>query len=217
MTRAQARALADAATAFVVDDITPLPGAHLGIEIGFGMGHGLLHWAAQSPQWQLYGIELYQPGIGALLNGLVKAQLTNVRILEAPAQLALHNLLTRREGFGAEARIIDEVRIQFPDPWPKKRHHKRRLIQADFLALLAQVVKPDGVVKLATDWQPYADWMREHFGASTRFRISHERIGRLHESDLGALHEGQERVTTKFERRGDRLGHDIHELHYVVI
>lgn len=210
MTRAQARALVAVNADFVDVAIEPDGQRPLGVEIGFGMGHGLLHWAEQAPDWQLYGIELYQPGIGALLDGMVKGKVDNVRVLEQPAQIVFARLLENKPA------SIDEVRIQFPDPWPKKRHHKRRLIQDAFIETLAGVLKPGGVVKLVTDWAPYALWIKDHFDGHRTFARVHESSGALHETNLGAIHDDDERVTTKFERRGDRLGHQIHELHYQV-
>lgn len=176
-------------------------GKPLGVEIGFGMGHALLDWAAETPSWQLCGIELYQPGVGALAAGLHREGLAHVCIVDQPAQEVLAQI-------GADA--IDEVRIFFPDPWPKKRHAKRRLIQPEFVTLLAQVLKPDGLVRLATDWTPYAQWMRECFSLCDTLRTEVDHIRQANEET--ALDSA--RQTTKFERRGEKLGHEIHDLVY---
>ncbi len=176
-------------------------GKPLGVEIGFGMGHALLDWAASAPTWQLCGIELYKPGVGALAAGLHRQGLEHVCIVEQPAQEVLAQI-------GADA--IDEIRIFFPDPWPKKRHFKRRLIQPDFVAALAQVLKPDGLVRLATDWTPYAQWMRECFATCDAFCLEVDHIRQANEEMVV----DSARQTTKFERRGEKLGHDIHDFVY---
>ena len=204
MTKAQARAFDGLAGTF---EVTPqnvvdvAGGAPLGIEIGFGMGHALLQWADAARDWQLFGIELYQPGIGALMDGLARAELTNVHVLEYPAQEVIAVLPDA---------CIDEVRIFFPDPWPKKRHLKRRLIQPEFLQALARVVKPGAVVRLATDWAPYADWMRECFTGCEHFTTEHDET----RTADAPSNDDAVRDTTNFERRGERLGHDITDFVY---
>lgn len=164
--------------------------APIGIEVGFGMGQALLSWAQQQPDWSLFGIELYEPGVGALLSGIDRLGLENLRILMQPAQ----------EVFAALApATVQEVRIFFPDPWPKKRHHKRRLIQADFVEALANALAPGGLVRLATDWAPYADWITECFALQPKFQPQAPETVR---------------DPTNFERRGERLGHDTFEFQY---
>ena len=132
----------------------------LGMEIGFGMGFELIAWAEQRPDWRLLGVELYQPGIGSMLSRLEKNELSNVRLVDQPAQLILDQI---------DNNALAEVRIFFPDPWPKKRHYKRRLIQPEFLHLLHQKLAPAGIVRLATDWAEYAQWMVDHFAANPGF------------------------------------------------
>ena len=180
-------------------------GKFFGVEIGFGMGHALLDWAAAAPDWHLCGIELYQPGVGALASGLHREGFNHVSVIEMPAQEVL-------AGFSSHCSepVIDEVRIFFPDPWPKKRHLKRRLIQPEFVQRLASVVKSDGLVRLATDWTPYAQWMRECFAASEDFVVEVDHIRQADEQ----LVADSARQTTKFERRGEKLGHEIHDLIY---
>ena len=205
LTKAQARALDDYVPDYAIAPeqiLETAAGRPVGIEVGFGMGHALLRWAADAAQWQLFGIDLYQPGIGALTDGLRRENLTNVRVLEYPAQ----------EVFAAlPDACVDEVRIFFPDPWPKKRHHKRRLIQPDFVVQLARTVKPAGVVRIATDWVPYAEWIRECFTESSQFATRMDRV-RSASSDSSAE---DVRGLTNFERRGERLGHDIADFEYV--
>ena len=176
----------------------------LGMEIGFGMGHELIAWAEQQPKWQLLGVELYQPGIGSMLSRLAKNQLSNVRLVDEPAQVILAQL---------DNESLAEVRIFFPDPWPKKRHHKRRLIQPEFLQLLQQKLIPAGIVRLATDWAPYAHWMVEHFAANPGFNLLQDDI-RAPTETPPATAADEVRNVTKFEARGKRLGHEIRDLQY---
>jgi len=203
-TQAQSRALAVYTARYAVEpeQIGALAGTEcLGIEIGFGMGHALLRWATDAPQWRLLGIELYQPGIGALSDGLYRQSLHNVWVLEYPAQVVFAALPDAR---------VDEVRIFFPDPWPKKRHHKRRLIQPDFVQELARTLKSGAVVRLATDWTPYAEWIRECFASCAAFEAVLDAV----RGARTAATEASVRDTTNFERRGERLGHDVTDLVY---
>ncbi len=165
--------------------------APLGVEIGFGMGQATLDWATRQPGLNIVGIEIYRPGIGALLAGIERLGLTNLRLLEGDAALLLDSKF--------EAGSLDEARILFPDPWPKKRHHKRRLIQPGFARLLASRLRPGGRLLLATDWPEYAQWMREVLAAEPSLSV--------------AAPTGQ-RPATRFEDRGRRLGHRIQDLAY---
>ncbi|MEC7378620.1 MAG: tRNA (guanosine(46)-N7)-methyltransferase TrmB [Pseudomonadota bacterium] len=173
----------------------------IGLEIGFGMGAELLAWAQQSPDWYLCGVELYQPGIGAMLTRLKSRQLPNVGLIDQPAQLVLAAL---------PAECLSEVRIFFPDPWPKKRHFKRRLVQVPFVMELQRVIKPGSVVRLATDWEDYGEWMVEQFEQVPGFQLLKDQTRKAHAAEDAAV-----RSTTKFEARGERLGHDIRDLVYV--
>lgn len=166
--------------------------APLGLEIGFGMGQALLEWATARPDWNLLGLEIYAPGTGALLLGIERLGLANLRALEVHAEVALQE--------GLLPASLDEVRIFFPDPWPKARHHKRRLIQPAFVALLAERLRPGGRLWLATDWAPYAEWMQTVLGGEPRL--------------LADTAPGTSRVETRFEARGRRLGHGITDLVY---
>lgn len=135
--------------------------APLALEIGGGHGEAAAHLAHAVPAHNYVVAEVYPPGIGALLNKLAAAELQNVRVIRADARTAL-------------ATIFDDgalhcARIFFPDPWPKKRHHKRRLINAVFVALLATKIKPGGFVHTATDWPDYATQIRQCFAASPYF------------------------------------------------
>lgn len=200
-TKAQAAAL-DALTEqyrWTPEDLDQRP---LGMEIGFGMGFELLAWAQQEPQWRLLGVELYQPGIGSMLSRLQKLEIANVRLVDQPAQLLLQQVSDES---------LSEVRIFFPDPWPKKRHHKRRLIQPDFLKQLHQKVHTGGIVRLATDWAAYGEWMVEHFADHSGFELVQDEMRAANAPSVVAP---EVREVTKFEARGERLGHEIRDLQY---
>ena len=136
--------------------------APLGVEIGFGMGEALLQWAETCPDWNLVGIDVYQPGIGALLLGAQRAQLSNLRVLAMDANQAV------AECFAPGS--LQEVRIFFPDPWPKKRHHKRRLFNREFMHEVERVLQTGGRLWLATDHGDYFAAMQEVLRESRRLR-----------------------------------------------
>ena len=172
----------------------------LGVEIGFGMGEALLQWAEASPDWNLVGIDVYQPGIGALLLGAQQAQLTNLRVLAMDANQAVAECFA--------ARSVQEVRIFFPDPWPKKRHHKRRLLQPDFVATLGERLAPQGRLLVATDWEPYAEVIRDVLERAAGFRNLFP--------DQASAPRPPERPITRFEAKGARRGHRVWDFAYVV-
>ena len=161
------------------------------VEIGFGDGESLVATAAANPDLDFIGIEVHEPGVGHCLLQLDAADLGNLRLIRHDAVEALENWLP--------AQSVDRVQLFFPDPWPKKRHHKRRIIQPGFIALLRRVLKPGGVLHVATDWANYAEHIEEVM---------------RHESDFERIEDDAERLATKFERRGQRLGHDIFDLSY---
>jgi tRNA (guanine-N7-)-methyltransferase len=181
----------------------------LGIEIGFGMGHELIIWGQEQPQKLLLGIELYQPGIGSMLSRLENLKIGNVALVDEPAQKVLAELTPKS---------VSEIRIFFPDPWPKKRHLKRRLIQPEFLEQMLVVLKPMGIARLATDWAEYGEWMAEHFAMNTNFKCELDAIRDpiLAESGLTTSLDslGAVRGRTKFETRGEKLGHRIRDFTY---
>ncbi len=168
------------------------------LEIGFGNGEALFTSAANHPEIDHLGIEVHEPGIGHLLMLLERADLDNVRVIARDAVEILDRQL--------DDSTIDVARIFFPDPWPKKRHHKRRLLQASFIAALARVLKPGGLLHLATDWENYAEQTLELMAQSTDFQALTAEAAR---ADPLA-----ERPPTKFERRGRRLGHEVWDLYY---
>ncbi|HCD27986.1 MAG TPA: tRNA (guanosine(46)-N7)-methyltransferase TrmB [Gammaproteobacteria bacterium] len=177
----------------------------IGIEIGFGMGQHLCVWAQARPDWCLIGIELYEPGIGSLLAELEREQIANVSYSDLPAQLFLADIPNER---------LHEVRIFFPDPWPKKRHHKRRLIQPEFIDSLARVLPTGAEVWLATDWAEYGDWIAECFHNNPHFDLVANQYRGPGDDPASNASDGIElqRERTKFEQRGERLGHAIRDL-----
>ncbi len=181
----------------------------LGIEIGFGMGHELINWGQEQPQKLLLGIELYQPGIGSMLSRLENLGIENIALVDQPAQKVLAELAPES---------VSEIRIFFPDPWPKKRHLKRRLIQTEFLEQMLVVLKPMGIVRLATDWAEYGQWMAEYFATNPNFKCELDAIRDpiLGESGLTTEldSDGSVRGRTKFETRGEKLGHRIRDFTY---
>jgi tRNA (guanine-N7-)-methyltransferase len=168
------------------------------LEIGFGNGEHLLARAAAEPQRDFLGVEVHRPGVGHLLLGAHAAQLHNLRVIHHDAVEVL------REQIAAAA--LDEIEILFPDPWPKKRHHKRRLIQDAFVALLASRLAAGGRLHLATDWLPYAEHMLEVLGRC----LALENLGASDGYAMPPL----ARVATRFERRGLGLGHTVRDLLY---
>ena len=166
------------------------------IEVGFGNGEALAAMAAAYPQNNYLGIEVHRPGVGALLRRLEAEGLTNVRIACTDAK----ELLAQRIAEGS----LSAVYILFPDPWHKQRHHKRRLIQAAFVALLAHKLQPGGLLHLATDWEDYAQQMLAELVAATDFENT---------AQPGPFRlRPENRTLTRFERRGHRLGHGVRDL-----
>jgi len=168
-------------------------GLHM-LEIGFGDGEALAQFAAANPEMDCLGIEVHEPGVGHLLLALEARQLGNVRLICHDAVEILDRWLAPES--------LDRVHLFFPDPWPKKRHHKRRIVQASFLDRLARAMRPGAMLHMATDWMPYAEHMREVADACTWFDRADSAGDKLI------------RPETKFERRGRRLGHDVRDLFY---
>jgi tRNA (guanine-N7-)-methyltransferase len=166
------------------------------LEIGFGNGENLAALAAAHPQRDYLGIEVHRPGVGRLLLALEARQLHNARLICRDAVEVLERQIPPAS--------LDEILILFPDPWPKKRHHKRRLIQPPFAALLVRALAGGGLLRLATDWQPYALEMLEVLGASAQ-------LTNLAAAG-GFVARPAERSPTRFERRGERLGHEVWDL-----
>ena len=189
MTPGQKRALKEAWPQFGYDDAGGLlnltetfPSGEIALEIGFGMGDSLLQMAEENPEVNYIGVEVHRPGVGHLLNRVLENGITNIRVFAEDSIDVLNNCIPPES--------LDKIQIFFPDPWHKKKHHKRRLIQDDFAQLLASRLKPEGVLHIATDWQNYAESIGETF---VNWRVT----------------EIPPRVETKYERRGKRLAHEV--------
>nr|WP_241505938.1 tRNA (guanosine(46)-N7)-methyltransferase TrmB [Parahaliea mediterranea] len=166
------------------------------LEIGFGMGRSLATMAAADPAANFIGVEVHTPGVGRLLHTLADEEIDNVRVYCHDAVEVLQHCIP--EG------ALDTVQVFFPDPWHKKRHHKRRLIQPDFVALLVSRLKPGGVLHLATDWENYAEQMMDVLSANAQLENT---------AGAGAFAaRPAHRPLTKFEQRGERLGHGVWDL-----
>lgn len=164
------------------------------LEIGFGMGQATAEIAKARPGDDFIGVEVHEPGVGALLKRIGEEDLQNLRIIQHDAVQVLEHMIAPDSLAG--------VHIFFPDPWHKKKHHKRRLIQAPLVALLASRLKPGGVLHCATDWQPYAEQMLEVLSAEPQ----------LANTAQGYAPRPDYRPLTKFEARGLRLGHGVWDL-----
>ncbi len=165
-------------------------------EIGFGNGTSTWQMAQSEANRNFIGIEVHQPGVGQLLLALQRHGLTNVRLYCGDAV----PFLQQRIATGSLA----GVRVYFPDPWPKKRHHKRRIIQPEFVSQLARCITNHGILHLATDWQAYAEHMLEVLQVSSDF---------VNLSATGDYCERPDwRPYTKYEQRGERLGHAVHDM-----
>ncbi|MFT4726673.1 MAG: tRNA (guanine-N7-)-methyltransferase [Granulosicoccus sp.] len=168
------------------------------IEIGFGNGDVLLSMAASNPDINILGAEVHESGIGHALNGIEQLDLPNVRLVQHDAMEILENML--------EPASLDKVLLLFPDPWHKKRHHKRRIVQQDFLNAVARTLRPGGILHCATDWAEYGEWMIERLEQDDRF------------TNCTGAGQGSERPAwrpvTRFEKRGRRLGHEVIDLLY---
>jgi len=169
------------------------------LEIGFGMGDALAAMARDRSESDYLGIEVHRPGVGSLLSKLEKDNTGNVRAICADAVEVLQHHLPDGS--------FDAVHLFFPDPWPKSRHHKRRIVQPEFIELVRRRLKPGGRFHLATDWEDYAQHMLRLMEAAPGF---HNLAGAGEFSPRPP-----ERPLTKFERRGQRLGHNLLDLIFV--
>lgn len=164
-------------------------------EIGFGNGDNLLRLAEIHPEWNLVGVEVHRPGIGRLLKLAGDADVEYLRVSSDDAV----ELLTHRIAPAS----LDRVLLYFPDPWHKKRHHKRRIVQPDFVRTVARALKPGGEFHLATDWENYAEHMLAVLNECTEFENTAEQ---------DYVTRPDERPLTRFEQRGHRLGHGVWDL-----
>jgi len=170
------------------------------LEIGFGNGDFLVHLAEKHPDWTLVGVEIYLPGVAKAVSRLDDAGvIERTRITQLPAQYVLENQIQTEQ--------LDGAFINHPDPWPKSRHHKRRIIQKDFAVLLASRIKSGGFIKLASDIPELAEWMRD---------ILDNTKGLTNVAGQGGyIERDTDRVLTKFEERGLKAGRKSQFLHYV--
>ena len=172
--------------------------APLVLEIGFGNGEQLLHAGMHEPERDFIGIEVHRPGVGRLMNALAANGVDNVRLYNHDAIDVLQRCIS--------AESLSDVRIYFPDPWPKKRQQKRRLVQPAFADLIASRTHAGGRLHLATDWADYSTHMLEVLDGSPHWRNV--------QGDGNTMRRPDWRVETHFEKRGVRLGHDVSDLLY---
>jgi tRNA (guanine-N7-)-methyltransferase len=161
------------------------------LEIGFGMGETTALIAHAHPQNDYLAAEVHTPGVGSLVKQVEELGLTNIRVIQHDVVEVLQHALPLE--------CLDGVHIFFPDPWPKARHHKRRLIQAEFVALLCSRLKPGGYIHVATDWEDYAEQILNVLSGEPR----------LTNTAVGYASRPEYRPMTKFEQRGLRLGHEV--------
>ena len=168
----------------------------LTFEIGFGMGQSLVETATAHPNHRFIGVEVHRPGVGALLMEVEQRGLTNLRVYCCDANGVIDHCLPDAS--------VDCLQLFFPDPWHKKKHHKRRILQLEFLARVGRVLKPGGLFHMATDWEPYAEQALETLNAAPGF----ENVS----ASGDYVPRPESRPITKFERRGERLGHGVWDL-----
>ena len=167
------------------------------IEIGFGMGHTTAEIAETLSHSNFIAIDVHSPGVGNLLNVIKEKKLTNLKIIQHDAVEVLEKMVLDES--------IDAVHIFFPDPWHKKRHNKRRLIQQSFLELISRKLKKEGYIHIATDWEDYANWIIEIFKKNTMYKTK--------DSDFSK--KPSYRPKTKYENRGVNLGHQVWDMVFV--
>ncbi len=193
MTTGQQRALAEYWPVYGIDyraqplDLAGAFGraAPVVLEIGFGNGDNLVDMAAAAPDCNFLGIEVHEPGVGHCLLQVAERQLTNVRVMRHDALEVLRAMLADH--------ALSRVNLFFPDPWPKKRHHKRRIVQRDFVNLVARKLLPGGILHIATDWADYAEHIADVMANAEEFKA------------LDGVPD--DRSVSRFDRRGQRLGH----------
>ena len=163
------------------------------LEIGSGMGEATAAIAQANPQTGYVAVEMHAPGLAALLILINQLELSNVKLIREDATYLLANFIRDNS--------LDGIHLLFPDPWPKNRQHKRRIVQGEFVELIANKLKPGGFIHIATDWQPYADWIKARFATSTIFKG-------------GIVERPSWRVLSKFEGQGLKKGHTVTDFRY---
>ncbi|MCW9000158.1 MAG: tRNA (guanosine(46)-N7)-methyltransferase TrmB [Kangiellaceae bacterium] len=166
------------------------------LEIGFGMGASLAEQATKNPDKNFFGIEVHRPGVGSLLARIKEPGATNVRVIAHDAIEVLEHMISDAS--------LDKVQLFFPDPWPKKRHHKRRIVKSDFVQQLRTKLKNGGIFHMATDWENYAEHMLGVMQAESGWQNLSENNDYVPRPD--------DRPVTKFQARGERLGHGVWDL-----
>ena len=166
------------------------------LEIGFGNGDSLAQMANEAPDRNFFGIEVHRPGVGHLLHLVGEYELSNVRVMHHDAVEIINNMIPDDS--------LDRIQIYFPDPWHKTRHNKRRIVQPEFVALLATKLQQGGVLHLATDWQHYAQQMLKVMTVAPDYKNQ--------TADGGYAERPDYRPMTKFEKRGIKLGHGVWDL-----
>ena len=200
MTRAQSLAMSQSWDQYSVEIKTQLDlnqifadKSQVILEIGSGMGEATAVIAQANPQTGYVAVEMHAPGLAALLILINQLELSNVKLIREDATYLLANFIPDNS--------LDGIHLLFPDPWPKNRQHKRRIVQGEFVELIANKLKPGGFIHIATDWQPYADWIKARFATSTRFKG-------------GIVERPSWRVLSKFEGQGLKKGHTVTDFRY---
>jgi tRNA (guanine-N7-)-methyltransferase len=163
------------------------------MEIGSGMGEATAQIAKANPQVGYVAVEMHSPGLAALLILINQMELENIRLIREDATYLLANHIPDNS--------LDGIHLLFPDPWPKNRQHKRRMVQSEFIEMVGRKLKPGGFIHIATDWQPYADWIKVRFDKSDSF-------------SGGVVDRPSWRVLSKFEGQGLRKGHQVTDFKY---
>ncbi len=164
------------------------------MEIGSGMGEATAQIAKANPEVGYVAVEMHSPGLAALLILINQMELENIRLIREDATYLLANHIPDNS--------LDGIHLLFPDPWPKNRQHKRRIVQSEFIEMVGRKLKPGGFIHIATDWQPYADWIKVRFDANPSFKG-------------GITSRPDWRVLSKFEGQGLRKGHQVTDFRYV--
>ena len=164
------------------------------MEIGSGMGEATAQIAKANPEVGYVAVEMHSPGLAALLILINQMELENIKLIREDATYLLANHIPDNS--------LDGIHLLFPDPWPKNRQHKRRMVQSEFIEMVGRKLKPGGFIHIATDWQPYADWIKVRFDKSGSF-------------SGGVVDRPSWRVLSKFEGQGLRKGHQVTDFKYI--
>lgn len=175
--------------------LIPARNAEQVLEIGFGMGHAFIEQVRANPSVDFIGVEVHTPGVGSVLNEALEYDLQNLVVYSEDANQVLDQCITDQS--------LSKIQLFFPDPWPKKRHHKRRLVQTVFIEKILPKLKMGGTLHFATDWEPYAEHMLEILEQFPQLKASHQTY--------------LPRFSTRFERRGLKLGHKVTDLWYTKV